>query len=398
MGGAGQYALRLSNALRSLGVESNVLLPGGPVPDGAIGLRRSDGGARRFAARLFRSVCRRISLTPYHSVRGLELYQAPQAIRPGDIVHLQGLTDWVGLAGLSRLVPQTARVFQTVHGPWEVSGGCVILAGTECQQFTDRCQRCPALRHPWKRLARLELAAKRAFVRSLAIRPIANSAWTADLIRNSCVFRGSGPPPIIPPVVHEAYLRSGFTDLRGQIGIPKERWVISIGARCVTDQFKGLPEFLQQVAAEHELSRRVSVLLFGEGRIKHPDNLDVIELGGISDPSKLADVLFTSDVFVSPSRLESFGMALVEAQAVGRPVVGFETGGIRDAVCPALSGNLVPLGRWDRLLKAVVASLVNGNGRGNSPSLREWARASFAASAVAARQMQVYELACTASR
>src|SRR5260370_42467779 len=103
LGGAGQYALRLSNALRDVGVESNVLLAEGPWPQGTTAIKRVDIGARRFAARAFRSISRRICTSPFHSIRGLELYDTPEAILQGDVVHLHWLNDCVCFDDLKRI-------------------------------------------------------------------------------------------------------------------------------------------------------------------------------------------------------------------------------------------------------------------------------------------------------
>jgi glycosyltransferase involved in cell wall biosynthesis len=40
--------------------------------------------------------------------------------------------------------------------------------------------------------------------------------------------------------------------------------------------------------------------------------------------------------------VEEFGIAAVEAQAAGRPVVGADAGGLRETVIPGQTGELVP--------------------------------------------------------
>ena len=56
-----------------------------------------------------------------------------------------------------------------------------------------------------------------------------------------------------------------------------------------------------------------------------------------------------ADVFVMPTRaLEMFGMAAVEAQACGIPVVASDLGGLRETV-PAACGARFPVGNADAL-------------------------------------------------
>ena len=84
-----------------------------------------------------------------------------------------------------------------------------------------------------------------------------------------------------------------------------------------------------------ELARQCVILLFGEGELEIPHNLDVRLMGRLNSAEKLAQVYASSDVFVSPSMMETFGMALAEAQACGTPVVAFDVGGISEQISPS---------------------------------------------------------------
>jgi glycosyltransferase involved in cell wall biosynthesis len=389
-GGAGQYALRLSNALRAQGMESSVLVAEGPVSDGAAELRRVDSPIRRFAARGFRSLSHRISLGPFHSVCGPERYESPHTIQAGDIVHLHGMTGWIGVSGLRNLIPRGAKVFWTAHDVWMLTGGCVVYQG--CDQFHNDCSKCPILRAPWKRLAQRELRVKQAFINAYQVRPIANSQWMASRIRESRLFNQVDSIPIIPPIVDVAYLAEDIPDLRRELAIAEDRKVISLGARSLDDKFKGITEFLAQLSQTAELAGQLTVLLFGPGKIEIPANLDVRLLGNIIDPRQLAKVYRTSDVYVSSSYMETFGMTLVEAQACGTPVVAFDVGGVRDAMQPESHRWLEPTSRLDNLVQRLNQRLQhNGIERNHQNYLWEWAKHSFGAESLARAQLLAYQ-------
>jgi len=390
-GGAGQYALRLSDALRAAGMESTVLVAEGPVTDGAMQLKRVDSPLRRLTARGIRSLSHRISNGPFHSLHGQELYESPDAIKDGDIVHLHGMTGWIGIAGLKQLVSPVVQIFQTTHGPWDISGGCVLLAGHTCQGFQTTCSKCPVLKNPWKAYARAELQTKKSFVKNFGIQPIANGEWMAARIRESAMYADVEVIPIITPIIEEAYLKSPISDLRAELDIPPDAQVICMGARSLTDPYKGILELLTKIAQKKTLADKITIMLFGEGEITVPDNLDIRILGEVSKPNQLARIYKTSDLYVSPSKMESFGITLIEAQAVGTPVLGFDVGGIGGAVCPTQHTNLVKLNDWEQLLEEIENSLSRPNTDKLRVRLRSWAAKSFSGVKVARKQIACYQ-------
>ena len=65
---------------------------------------------------------------------------------------------------------------------------------------------------------------------------------------------------------------------------------------------------------------------------------------GVLDETGVAAALAQADLFVWPAINEAFGMALLEAQASGLPVVAGNSGGVAGIVTPAATGVLVPAG------------------------------------------------------
>jgi glycosyltransferase involved in cell wall biosynthesis len=67
------------------------------------------------------------------------------------------------------------------------------------------------------------------------------------------------------------------------------------------------------------------------------------------------DVLAAADLFVLSSRQEGLPVALMEALALGLPVVATNLGGISEAVTEGVEGRLVPAGRPDELADAILS-------------------------------------------
>ena len=95
------------------------------------------------------------------------------------------------------------------------------------------------------------------------------------------------------------------------------------------------------------------------GRVRHraerPDLRGAVDLPGRLEAGAVQQVLATSDVYVAPARLESFGLAALEARCVGLPVVARSGSGVSEFVREGREGWLVPdrSALADRLLRLV---------------------------------------------
>jgi glycosyltransferase involved in cell wall biosynthesis len=101
-----------------------------------------------------------------------------------------------------------------------------------------------------------------------------------------------------------------------------------------------------------------------------------------------------ADVVVSASTApEGFGRVIVEAQAMGRPVVATNHGGARETVVPGSTGWLVPPGDAPALAKAVAEALSLAPEARLAHAARAVAhvRERFDTATMAARTLEVYE-------
>jgi glycosyltransferase involved in cell wall biosynthesis len=84
---------------------------------------------------------------------------------------------------------------------------------------------------------------------------------------------------------------------------------------------------------------------------------DRIRLVGFQDAPTVAAWLRASDIFVWPAIDEAFGMALIEAQACGLPVVAGDGGGVAGVVAAGRTGLLVPVGDAGAFAAAILRLL-----------------------------------------
>lgn len=104
----------------------------------------------------------------------------------------------------------------------------------------------------------------------------------------------------------------------------------------------------KQVDVALEAARRAGVRVDVVGSGPERDRLEA-NYGGVArflgrvDDAELARLYARAIALLLPN-VEEFGIAAVEAQAAGRPVVAVDAGGARETVIPGLTGILVPPG------------------------------------------------------
>ncbi len=94
------------------------------------------------------------------------------------------------------------------------------------------------------------------------------------------------------------------------------------------------------------------------GGLSDSDRERIHLLGPVSDSLK-QDLLAATDVFVMPSRVDSFGIVYLEAWAYGVPVIGCRAGGVPDVISDRHDGLLVDFGDQVSLAAAIESLLDN---------------------------------------
>ena len=112
---------------------------------------------------------------------------------------------------------------------------------------------------------------------------------------------------------------------------------------------KGVPVLFKsiEILKSHQYTLELTLLGDGEDR-QFLENLaqemqisELIKFGGFVDQKDIVKILRASDIFVLPSFAEGIPVALMEAMAMGIPVIATHVGGVSELVVDQITGQVV---------------------------------------------------------
>lgn len=149
------------------------------------------------------------------------------------------------------------------------------------------------------------------------------------------------------PVVHDDLLRYGFKNLAmWSRGVDTE--LFSPGDRDLLHTKRPIFLYVGRVAVEKNIEAFLALDLpgskwvVGEGpqRNRLQEKYPEVQFAGVMPPQELARFYRAADVFVFPSKTDTFGLVLLEAMACGTPVAAYPVTGPIDVVEQSTSGVL----------------------------------------------------------
>ena len=168
---------------------------------------------------------------------------------------------------------------------------------------------------------------------------------------------------------------------------------ISVGALRKDKRF----DVLIEAFAMCHFPKNVYLDIVGEGeerqiiesKIQQFDLGSQVKLLGVKKPEEVSDLLCQSDCFVLSSRLETFGIVVIEAMAKGLPVIATIFGGPETFVRPE-DGILVPKENAEELSKAMKKMIENYQNF-DSAEIRRYCHDSFSQDVIADKIINIYK-------
>ena len=341
IGGSGIYAINVTRELAELGHEVTVFTP-------EIESIESVDNTENL------KVCR-IALNDNLPFKAFQFWlKLPKAIMKTelsnkfDIIHFNGLSYWFMKNKLSKasnivtihhLVTDAIKSnnLSLISRIWDISGENSFF-----MPFIEkRCIKCA------DKIISVSKFTKKQIVETYRISPD-----KVDVIYNGIELK------------EQIFTEEELEELKKQFRMPQKPVILFVGR--VDDHRKGLDILLKSFRNVIEKTDGV-LLVVGKGDqikartlAKSLETLDNVFFTGFVDESTLKKCYAICDVYVVPSRLEGFGLTILEAIAAGKPVVATNVGAIPEIITDKENGILVEPNDIDNTSHAILMSLQNG--------------------------------------
>jgi len=184
---------------------------------------------------------------------------------------------------------------------------------------------------------------------ALRYRPFKKVIAISDAVANVLLDRGVEAERLI--TIRDAVDVSAFDKqpdcdaFRQEFSLDADDFVIAAAGQLIPR--KGHQYLLQAVAELRDRYKQVRLIVFGDGYLNNQLRAqaaslqlgDIVQFAGFRDD--LDTYLACFDLFAHPALAEGLGVAALKAAAAGVPVVGFEAGGMVEAVAHESTGLLV---------------------------------------------------------
>lgn len=344
MSKSGNAAFRLSSAMRKAGIDSYILnLSSTPEIENVFTLSKGRSKFANFLNKLNRYFATRGKRSGTYFYSPLPLIGCNiidnKKIQEADVIYVHWVSGILSIQNLYYLINTKKPIIFYMHDMWDFTGGC--HHSFECEQYKGGCDKCNMFagnNSPSKQISAL----KGLYSGKKNIIFVSPSEWMADCARHSYAIEHNSVVCIPNIVDVDIFKQLDRVSAKKTLGLPLDKKIITFGCQAGTkNKFKGW-DYLRD--AVNRLQREdILVLIYGSAddtETRKQLRVPVVSLGKIEDEKMLATICNATDVFVSPSLAESFGLTFLENILCGTPVVGFDNTAICEIIKHKQNGYL----------------------------------------------------------
>jgi glycosyltransferase involved in cell wall biosynthesis len=240
--------------------------------------------------------------------------------------------------------------------------------------------------HPIPAVERRIATVKERAVKNANLSIVAPSSWLLSVSRGQKTFAGRLHRHIFNGLPLNVYQPIEKPVARRILDLPRDREIVLFTADSVGSRRKGghiLAEALRRLKG-----RDVLLVSVGRGRMEIDSDLDYRHLGSFADEVSMALCYCCADVVLTPSVEDNSPNIIIESLACGRPVVGFDVGGIGELINDESLGVLVR----DMNGEAFAAGIERGlNGGYSADKIRADAEERFSYEALGENYTRLFE-------
>jgi len=256
-------------------------------------------------------------------------------MQPGVARHVRDFARWCRVRKIA--VVQSSEIYSNIFAlPGAALGGVAVRIGSRRGLNSDRTRGQVALQRLAYRCATKVIANSRASAEQLRAEGVPQRKIA--IVQNGLDFTAYAP-------------RTPRPSVRNIVVVGNLRWLKGhdVLIDAAVEILRRAPDARFELIGEGPERQALTALAANRG-IAH-----AIRFAGHSDdvPGRLAD----ADLFVLPSRTESFPNAILEAMAAGLPVVASAVGGILELIEDGRTGWLVPPGDAPALASRVLHAM-----------------------------------------
>lgn len=346
IGSTGKICVSVSNLLTAQGIENYILYASGHSdhPQGICYTNKYEIKSNALKSRILGNY-------GFNSKRMTKrLIKELNRISP-DIVHLHNLHGHNCHLEmlLCYLREHHIKVYWTFHDCWAFTGYCPYFAMVKCDKWKTGCFDCvQARQYSWFFDKSQKLYnRKRQLAQGLDLTIVTPSHWLAELVGES--FLKDYPVKVIHNGIDLTVFKPTESDFRKKHHC--EDKFILLGVAFGWGARKGLDVFVELAS---RLDDRFQIVLVGtDDAVDRNLPEGIISIHHTQNQAELAEIYTAADLFVNPTREDTYPTVNMESLACGTPVVTFQTGGSPEMVDPTC-GSVVPCDDIDALEQEIL--------------------------------------------
>ena len=330
-GSTGKIAVAISTMLNENNIENYIFYSGNHTSNYSQGIKINS----KFDLRIHQLLSRLFGNQGLHSnITTRRLIKKIKGIRP-DIIHLHNIHGYYlnFKLLLNFLQDYDGKVIWTLHDCWSFTGHCAHFSMVNCDKWKHECFKCPQKRqYPYSlffdRSRFLYNLKKSLFTNVKKLEIVTPSRWLAENVAQS--FLKSQPIKVIENGINLSIFYPRKSSFRQKYGI-ENRYII-LGVASVWSDRKGLDVIIDLCRLLDESYQIVLV-----GTDKNVDSIipsSIISIHRTMDQNELAEIYSSADVFINPTKEETFPTVNMEAIACGTPVITAKVGGSPEILTP----------------------------------------------------------------